>query len=352
MDRSKYKVPIRNLFCILCYANEMPELVRSINSVDKDLPNLMVITKLFIQETNQIIKRNLYKDYRGVEEDTSQIKGKVLFNQSMQQIANHKAYLTCEMDEFDENNLQNQLLKTTLINLMGKSQLPKSDKINIQSLLYKFSKVNTIKVQRIHFFSVQLNRSNLYYRKMLLLARIIFELQNMSEQDGEINLFEILNDEKKMQKIFEKFILNFYRYEQNKYQSRSEKLKWDLGAGNPKLVPDMNTDISLFSKDKEQKIIIDAKYYSKTLIEYYDIQKIRSSHLYQLYAYLSHSHDTIITRGILVYPTNGYNVDETYTLPIRVGNHVNTTTIRIFTVDLSQEWEKIECQMFDLLRDS
>lgn len=349
MDYSKYKVPIRNMFCILCYANEMPELVRALNSADKELPNLTVIARLFIQESEQIIKRNLYKSYRSIEEDTNQIKGKVLFNQSMQQIANHKAYLTCEMDEFDENNLQNQILKTTLINIMGISLLPKNDKINIQSSLYRFSKVKTIKIQRNHFVRVQLNRNTFYYRKMLLLARLIFELQNMSERVGEINLYEILNEEKKMQKIFEKFILNFYKYEQTEYQSRAEKLKWDLGEGNPNLVPEMNTDISLLSKHTKQKIIIDAKYYSKTLNEYFDIPKIRSGHFYQLYAYLSHSHDTIITRGILVYPTNGTKVDETYTLPIRVGNKVDITTIRIFTIDLNQDWGKIEKQMFDLI---
>lgn len=327
----------------------MPELVRAINGADKDLPSIVVIAKLFIQEADQIIKRDLNKSYRNVQESTTQIKGKILFNQSMHQIANHKASLICEVEEFDENNLHNQLLKTTLVNLMGKGQLPQHYKINIRSLLYRLSKVKPIKIQRKHFFSVQLNRNNLYYRTMLLLARFIFELQNISEEDGEINLFEILNDEKKMQNIFEKFILNFYKYEQKDFQSSVEKLKWNLGVGNQNLVPEMKTDISLFSKEKKQKIIIEAKYYSKALNEYFDVQKIRSGHLYQLYAYLSHSHDTIITRGIIVYPTNGTKIDETYTLPIRVGNQVYVTTVRIFTINLNQDWGEIECQMFNLL---
>ncbi|MDQ0972415.1 5-methylcytosine-specific restriction enzyme subunit McrC [Neobacillus niacini] len=351
MDDSKYKVPIRNLFCILCYANEMPELVRAINSADKDLPNLIVIAKLFIQEADQIIKRDLYKSYRSIEEETSQLRGKVLFNQSMQQIMNSKSYLTCEIDEFDENNLLNQLLKTTLVNLIGISQLPQNYKINIRSLLYGLSKVETIKIQRKHFISVLLNRNNFYYRTMLLLARLIYELQNVSEHDGELNLFEILNDEKKMQIIFEKFILNFFKYEQNAFQSRVEKLKWNLGIGNQNLVPEMNTDISLFSKDQKQKIIIDAKYYSKTLIDYFDVRKIRSSHLYQLYSYLNHSHDTISTRGILVYPTNGTSIDETYSLPIQVGNKIIDTTIRIYTINLNQDWGKIREQMLGLLEN-
>jgi 5-methylcytosine-specific restriction enzyme subunit McrC len=111
----------------------------------------------------------------------------------------------------------------------------------------------------------------------------------------------------------------------------------------------MKTDISLIDKADKQKIIIDAKYYADIFLKSFNAQKIRSGHLYQLFTYLNHSSDIYFTRGILVYPTNGFTVDETYTVPIQIGSQVQESTIRIFTLDLNQSWQGIYDRMFELL---
>lgn len=350
MIEKKYKVPIRNLFCILCYVHEMPEVVSALNSEDEDLPQLHLLAKLFIEETDRIMMRGLMKDYHERAEETNQLSGKILFEQSLNHIIQKKPSLVCEKDQFDEDILINQILKATLNTLLKIEELPKNQKIKISMQLKKLHHVSTINLFRKIFYVIRLNRNKIYYHKMLLLARFIYELNNLSDEDGAFDLIAILNDERKMQIIFEKFILNFYRLEQQQFLSKIERMKWKMFGGNLAIIPEMKTDISLIDRVNKEKIIIDAKYYADIFSKSFNADKIRSTHLYQLFTYLNHSSDIYLTRGILIYPTNGVKVDEIYNISIQVGIEIQQSTIRIFTLDLNQKWQDIYNQMFVLLK--
>ena len=56
--------------------------------------------------------------------------------------------------------------------------------------------------------------------------------------------------------------------------------------------------------------------------------------MYQLFTYLMHQNDDIEVQGVLIYPYNGTNVDETYQWNERV-------TMKVMTVNLDESWEKI-----------
>ncbi len=350
MIEKKYKVPIRNLFCILCYAYEVPEFVSAFKGEDEDLPYLNLLANLFIKETDKIMMRGLMRSYHDHAEETNQLSGKILFEQSLNHIIEKKPALVCEKDGFDEDILINQILKVTLNTLLKVERLSKEQKIKIYMQLNKLRRVSTVKIFRKTFSLIRLNRNELYYQKMLLLARFIFELKNLSDKEGSFNVIDVLNDDRKMQIIFEKFILNFYRFEQRQFLSKVERMKWKMLGGNLGILPEMKTDISLIDRVNKQKIIIDAKYYADIFLKSFNTDKIRSAHLYQLFTYLNHSSDVYLTRGILVYPTNGLKVDEIYTVPIQIGLEIQTSTIRLFTLDLNEKWSKIHDQMLGLLQ--
>ncbi|PVC67979.1 hypothetical protein C2I27_15220 [Priestia megaterium] len=349
MSDKKYKVPIHNLFCVLCYAYEMPEFVSAFKNEDEDLPNLNLLIDLFVKETDKIMKRGLIRGYNHYTQETSQLSGRILFEQSLNHIIQKRPVLICEKDEFDQDILINQVLKVTLETLLKVKYLPKKQKTKIYMQLNKLRHVSHVKLFRKTFSLIRLSRNESYYQKMLLLARFIFELRNLSDKDGSFNMIAVLNDDKKMQYIFEKFILNFYRFEQYQFLSKVERMKWKMFDGNLGILPKMKTDISLIDRVNKQKIIIDAKYYADIFLKSFNADKIRSTHLYQLFTYLNHSSDVHLTRGILVYPTNGLEVDEIYTVPIQVGLEIQISTIRIFTLNLNRKWSKIHEQMLGLL---
>jgi 5-methylcytosine-specific restriction enzyme subunit McrC len=101
--------------------------------------------------------------------------------------------------------------------------------------------------------------------------------------------------------------------------------------------------LSLESPDR--KIVIDTKYYSKTLQSHYDKRSIHSGHMYQLFAYLRNmqikEHRGRTIEGMLLYPTVGTSLNLRY----RVQGH----RVRIATVDLNADWKQIHNQLLGLV---
>ena len=109
------------------------------------------------------------------------------------------------------------------------------------------------------------------------------------------------------------------------------------------MLPDMTTDISLRSVNRT--IVIDTKYYESSLQTYREKQSIHSEHLYQIFAYLKNLEvrggPDKYAEGILLYPTVSQTLDLHYT--------IQGHTIRVCTIDLSQNWQSIRRHLLRLL---
>jgi 5-methylcytosine-specific restriction enzyme subunit McrC len=102
----------------------------------------------------------------------------------------------------------------------------------------------------------------------------------------------------------------------------------------------METDISLISSNR--KIIIDTKFYTDTFTYNYNVEKLRSPHLYQIFSYL-HNVAKLggvneSCEGVLMYPMTGRAVSEEFMF----GKH----KLSIKAINLNQEWN---CIRDDLL---
>lgn len=349
----KFKVPIQNIYAMLCYCHDLPELVPSLVGKSRDIPNESILEKLFLKSLNDLLNYGLIKRYKKTKEETYNLKGKVLFNESLSPIMNRRLYLICETDYFTDDILMNQIIKSTLLELSGPSPRSKKIKKEAYYLLKEFKFVSTIKITRKDFHRIKYNRS-IHYKRVLNIAQLLYEMKLLTDDSGLVYAYEVVNNEEKMQKIFEKFLLNFYKYEQSVFRAKSEILKWPNSTQN-RYLPIMNTDISLIAEDK--KIIIDAKYYSKVLISHYRSEdksssdKFRNDHLYQLISYLNHSDENIVSRGILLYPYNNVHIKERFELPIRVGSKIVKSSIDFLTIDLSKEWNEIHKNLLEIIQD-
>lgn len=150
-----------------------------------------------------------------------------------------------------------------------------------------------------------------------------------------------------MAALFEKFILNFYRREQTQFgHVWSEGIYWqDTSASESDMafLPQMRTDVSLQSSTR--KIVLDAKYYREATQQRFASDKVRSGHLYQLFAYLRNIHraspNSAAPEGILLYPL----VDKPLDLRFRLHGHA----VRVKTIDLTAEWIEIHDELLALL---
>jgi 5-methylcytosine-specific restriction enzyme subunit McrC len=101
----------------------------------------------------------------------------------------------------------------------------------------------------------------------------------------------------------------------------------------------METDIIL--QQGEKRLIIDTKYYSKTMQASHDKKKHISDNLYQIFAYVKNSDrgNTGNVAGVLLYAKSDEEItpNSDYTIS---GNRIS-----IKTLDLNQEWGEITAQL-------
>jgi 5-methylcytosine-specific restriction enzyme subunit McrC len=109
-------------------------------------------------------------------------------------------------------------------------------------------------------------------------------------------------------------------------------------------LPQMETDVTL--RSAERTIIIECKYTESLFQNRFFSQRFRSAHLYQLCAYLRNleggAEPDRQADGILLYPTTGVELDQSYQL--------HGHRVRVKTVDLNQSWTSIEKALLSILQ--
>jgi len=338
------KIPIQNIYYLLCYAwDKLDESdiveVKGIESTE--LCDLFA--KVLISGTSHLLKMGLDRGYLLIGEEISGIKGKIDFSSSLKGNLLKKARAYCLFDELDHNILHNQILKSTLLKLALVDELDDTLRASLYNLLRRLSEINEIHLSQAVFRKVQLNHNNAFYDFLLKICELVIDNLLPTHERGRSKFRNFLEDEKQMSTLFESFVRNFYRLEQKTYKVGREDIQWDISGDDRRLLPKMQTDISLESDDK--KIIIDTKYYSEALSEHYGVKKIREPNLYQIFAYLKNiekkSEKDKFSTGILLYPFVDIDLDYT----VNIQGH----EIVIRTINLYQDWHKIHADLLAII---
>lgn len=337
-------IPIQNIYYLLCYSwNKLEEKdivdVKGIESTE--LYDLFA--KVLISGVSRLIKMGFDRGYIEYDEIISGIKGKPDFGVSLKRNLLKKARIQCVYDELNHNILHNQILKSTIQLLIQYRGLDKDLGNELFNISRWFSDIDDIQLNRACFRKVQIHRNNNFYDFLLKICELIHENSLPSEEKGRSKFRDFIRDEKQMSYIFENFVRNFYKIEQNIYKVQREDIPWDATTDKPEILPKMQTDISI--DNKEKKFIIDTKYYTEALVEYYDKKKIRSANIYQIHAYLKNIEKkggvNINCAGILLYPTVTTILEEKAT----ISGH----DIYFKTIDLNQPWQNIHRDLLKII---
>ena len=157
----------------------------------------------------------------------------------------------CNYDEFSVNSYMNRIIRTTMDTLV-RSNISKDRKKQLRKLLIYFAEVEPLNRESINW-KLQFNKNNQTYQILKGL------LQTTS--DGSTKLMDFL-DEQRMCRLYEKFILEYYRKEHPEIRASASQIPWDTDDDYREMLPVMQSDIMLKSGDKT--LVIDAKYYAHT----------------------------------------------------------------------------------------
>jgi 5-methylcytosine-specific restriction enzyme subunit McrC len=341
-------IPIQNIYYLLCYAwnhLEAKDIVDVGGLESNELVDLFA--HVLIGGTNHLLRRGLDRGYLTFSDDLTGLRGKIDVTATVKRSLLAKSRAHCQFDELSHNVLHNQILKTTIGKLARTQGLDKKLKHQLLLIYRRMHDVDDISLSKLAFRRVQLHRNNAFYDFLMNICELVQE-NLLAEQHGSGYRFrDFLRDEKKMSKVFEKFVVRFFKREQRKYSvAGSERLEWDalpFTEESRDALPIMVMDITLRAPDRT--IIIDTKYYKETLQSNYGKETIHSGNFYQIFAYLKNLESKgaadARAEGMLLYPTTTRSLDLTY----MIQGHL----IRVCTINLAQHWEGIQQDLLKLL---
>lgn len=353
MEKLDRKVPIKNVLYMFSYVWDKVSFKEYTNlNGEDDFDCANILSTLFLINVKNVIKKGLYKEYNEINEEIRGIRGKIDFKNSLNNLSFNNAKAFCSYDTLNENNIINQIIKTTALKLYRAKGINEENRKKINNVLLVFNQVEIIEIKDVTF-DIKYNKNNLYTKYLINVCELINNSLMLSENKGIYKFINILDDDKTMQNIYEMFIYKFYKYhleeKQKKYNVRYQsQIEWNLLNGNDEILPKMRLDIML--ENEEKIVIIDTKYYSDYLSNYRDGKAtLISSNMYQMYTYMNQINSNKFTTGMLLYPLNNKAIDEKYDVKIINGNQVQDAKFRIRTIDLSKKWDQIEEELLEII---
>lgn len=332
---------IKNIYYMLSYAFQVLNEQGYKQILTEKFDNVAELCAAILSKgvTSQI-KKGLGKEYLLNSDLLSTIKGKIDVTASIKEQSFIKKQLVCSYDEFSVNAYMNRIIKTTM-ELLLHSDISKARKKELRKLLIYFVEVSSLEINSIKW-NLQFNKNNQTYQMLVSICYLIIKGLLQTKSDGTTKLMDFF-DEQRMSKLYEKFILEYYRKEYPNIKVSSSQIPWNLNDNKTDMLPIMQSDIIL--RENEKSLIIDAKYYSKMMQERYGVYTIHSNNLYQIYTYVKNydKYKTGQVSGLILYaqtdeiklPHNKYQMD---------GN-----IIAVDTLDLNCNFEIIKNQLGNIV---
>lgn len=357
MENSR-KVPIKNILYMFSYIWDKAEaidLALKDNNDDFDSPN--ILSKLFLENIKGVLKVGLYREYKSHIEEIKGIKGKIDFKESLNQVSFENAKAVCEYDNFDEDNIINQIIKTTAYRLYKSNGIQEEYRRELNNILLYFNNVKIIDITE-KSFNIHFNRNNYYTYFTIMICKLIKDCTMLSENNGKYKFVNILDDDKKMESIFELFIYKFYNKElKNEYRVYAQqRLNWNLENGQKDILPSMRMDTVLYGKNNNKTIIIDTKYYpdylKKSFYSEEDKKTLISGNLYQMNAYMNNINTDNELVGMLLYPMpySENEISEKYNIDVVSNGGVKKAILQIQTINLNNDWKQIKKDLLSIVQ--
>ena len=339
---------IKNIYYMLSYAFTTLNQSNYEDVATEEFENMHnLFAAILAKGIGQQLKQGLYREYLNKRELMAVMRGKIDMSGTIKNKIARQQILSCEYDDLSENNLLNQILKTTVMILLRHSKVDAEYKDALKKEMLFFSNVDTIELASIRWSSIRFQRNNQTYRMLISICQLILEGMLLTTEQGEYKLASFI-DEQRMCRLYEKFILEYYSKKFPALSVRASQISWALDDGIGTMLPVMQSDIMLLHDEKV--LIIDAKYYSHTTQVQYDIHTLHSNNLYQIFTYVKNKDIELrgkphTVSGMLLYARTDETIqpDNSYQMS---GNKISVKTL-----DLNCLFSEIAAQLNTIVKE-
>ena len=333
-------IRIQNIYHMLAYAFQILREQGYASCGTEEFVNTAdLLSAILVKGVSVQIKRGLGRTYIEQTEPLSCLRGKIDVTESIKQQTIIKQQLICTYDEFSVDSYMNRILKTTM-ELLLRNDIPKSRKKELRNLLLYFKDVGTLDVHSINW-NFRFNRNNQSYQMLMSICYLVIKGLLQTTADGAIKLMQFL-DEQRMCRLYEKFILEYYRKHYPQIKTAASQIGWAIDDGISAMLPTMQSDIMLTFGNKT--LIIDAKYYGRTMQTQYDVHTLHSNNLYQIFTYVKnkdaeYGDEPHTVSGMLLYAQTDEVVQPNHVYQMS-GNQISVRTL-----NLNLPFEEIKAQL-------
>lgn len=332
---------IKNIYYMLTYAFQVLKQSNYEDIKEESFENIQeLFASILSKGIAQQLKQGLYREYITECDNLPVLRGKLDIYMTINNKLRRKQMLFCEFDELSENNMFNQILKTTAIILMCQSSLSEEQRTALKRVMLFFNEVDTIEPSFIQWNKLRYRRNNQSYKMLLNICYFVLEGLLLSTDKGEYRMATFI-DEQRMSRLFEKFVLEYFRYHHPDLSASASQVEWNLDDEVDDFLPIMQTDVTL--RKGVRTLIIDAKYYSCTMQvqAQYDSRTLHSNNLYQIFTYVKNldAGNSGNVSGMLLYA----KTDETITPDCDYMMSSNRISAR--TLDLNIAFPNIAAQL-------
>jgi 5-methylcytosine-specific restriction enzyme subunit McrC len=237
----------------------------------KDLEIFEIFIFMFLEEVGVIIKKGIKSDYVGQEDNLFYLKGKLLINEQIKRNSIHKERFYVQYDDYNQNRVENRLIKSTL-KLLSNISKDFDNQRKIRQYLEHMNWIDlSLNIDK-DFSMVKTGRGMEHYKNALIWSKVFLKKESFSSFSGDTVAFAILYP---MEKLFECFVQWWLEKEYTHLQIEAQNGGYDFVKDLFTVRPDF-----LIKKDNQVICVADAKW---KLIE--EDKNLSQSDFYQLFAY-------------------------------------------------------------------
>ena len=338
-------IPIANLLRIAFYAGDVLDELDDCEVTHDDGASFDDVLQAMLARAAQRIRlRGFERGYTCDEEVTARPRGRMLIAESIATCAIQTRRLVCRFEEFGPDTPHNRVLKACAHTLM-RSDASSEHQESLRALLREMRDVADVKLSRTLLRALPRSIATRRYRVVRFIARLLIDAGQPDEQIGDEWARRLLQNEKAMRKVFERFV---YRFAKSSSQLTTSVGRWPLSWGehSQDLVGNLNTDVTIRGKDWTR--IIECKYMrSATARGQYGNDMFHPTHLRQIYAYLARTRDLSQANraidGVILFPA----IDASASQSIDLGGF----PVRVIQLSLDQSWSALSKELMSVLFD-
>jgi 5-methylcytosine-specific restriction enzyme subunit McrC len=345
------RIPVRNLWLLMLYASDLFRTQGAgqtdLEENPDDLPDL--IAEILADAVEKRTRFRLHAGYRSRTAVVNRVRGRidVLTTERRQLMA--RGLVVCRFDEISIDTPRNRFVRAALESV---SRIVKTKDLahrcRVLARALRAMGVSGDRPSRAKMSADHFGRNDANDRHMVTAAKLAFDLMLPTEDSGAHVLPLPHREEAWARRLFERAVGGFYEVVLGPLGWRVERgktMSWQVEhrtKGIDRLLPEMRTDVVLDHQKTGQRVVIDTKFTSIVTSGWYHEESLRSSYVFQIYAYLRSQvgrGDALADRasGVLLHPA----IDQTFDETVVIQGH----PIRFATVDLAGQPSQIRAQL-------